>query len=62
MTTQDLMNLPYAGMAEKQLRKDGMWRLTPLEKIESAIGKLENGLCDAQEVVTEIEHEMENLK
>lgn len=25
MTPQDLMNLPYAGMAEKQLRKDGRW-------------------------------------
>lgn len=25
---QDLINLPYAGMAEKELRKAGMWRVT----------------------------------
>lgn len=25
MTPQQLMDLPYAGMAEKQLRKAGMW-------------------------------------
>lgn len=31
MTPQQLMDLPSAGMAEKALRKAGLWRLTPLE-------------------------------
>ncbi len=31
MTPQDLINLPGAGNAEKQLRKMGKWVLTPLE-------------------------------
>jgi len=28
MTPQDLINLPGAGNAEKQLRSDGLWRVT----------------------------------
>ena len=31
MTPQDLINIPGAGNAEKQLRKMGKWQLTPLE-------------------------------
>ena len=31
MTPHELMELPYAGMAEKQLRKDGMWRKSALD-------------------------------
>lgn len=28
MTPQELMDLPYAGMAEKELRLRGMWNVT----------------------------------
>lgn len=31
VTPQQLMDLPSAGMAEKALRKAGLWQLTPLE-------------------------------
>lgn len=36
MHPQELMELPYAGMAEKELRKHGMWRVvaTDRERIE----------------------------
>lgn len=61
MTPQDLMNLPHAGMAEKQLRKAGMWRLTPVEKIEKEMDALAVSLDDAQEAMHSIEHEMEKL-
>ena len=61
MTPQDLMDMPYAGMAEKQLRKSGMWLLTPLEKIEKEMDALALSLDDAQEAMHSIEHEMENL-
>lgn len=61
MTPQDLMNLPYAGMAEKKLRKAGMWMLTPMEKIEKKMDALAVSLDDAQEAMHSIEHEMENL-
>lgn len=35
MTPQELMDLPYAGDAEKQLRKDGKWLLDPKEYLWS---------------------------
>ena len=31
VTPQQLMDLPSAGMAEKALRRSGLWQLTPLE-------------------------------
>ena len=61
MTPQDLMDLPYAGMAEKQLRKDGRWRLTPREKVEKTMDALAVSLDDAQSAMHNIEHEMEKL-
>lgn len=41
VTPQQLMDLPSAGMAEKQLRKAGLWRLTidDTERIEWLDGK-----------------------
>lgn len=49
MTPQQLINLPYAGMAEKALREAGMWRLTEQEKTEKR-------LDDALGALEEIEH------
>jgi len=37
MTPQELMDLPGYGSAEKQMRKDGRWRLSPTEIIEKAL-------------------------
>lgn len=33
LTPQQLIDLPGAGMAEKQLRKDGRWELTAIEHL-----------------------------
>lgn len=42
MTPQQLIDLPGAGMAEKQLRKDGLWELTAVEKLCGVMGRLED--------------------
>lgn len=47
VTPQQLMDLPSAGMAEKALRKAGLWQLTPQEKIENA---LDDVLCDLDQI------------
>jgi len=41
MTPQQLIDLPSYGMAEKQLRKDGRWLLTPRERLDKHIDNLE---------------------
>lgn len=41
MTPQQLIDLPYAGMAEKQLRKQGDWRKTKDEAIDDMLDKFE---------------------
>ena len=48
MTPHELINLPYAGMAEHQLRKDGRWIKEPHEYIEDALGDLEVAIDMAQ--------------
>lgn len=35
MTPHELINLPYAGMAEKQLRKQGDWRKSAIDILYS---------------------------
>lgn len=57
MHPQELMDLPYAGMAEKKLRHAKLWQLTPHEKIEYALGDLEDALDKAQEAAENIEDE-----
>ena len=47
LTPQQLMDMPYAGMAEKKLRKEGRWRLT---QQEIAFNKLNDALSAIQEV------------
>jgi len=47
MTPQQLIDLPGAGNAEKQLRKMGKWQLTPQEKIEKA---LDDALEDLEQI------------
>jgi len=41
MTPQELMDLPYAGMAEKQLREKDLWILDPEENLDIALTLLE---------------------
>jgi len=47
MTPQQLIDMPGAGSAERWLRKNGKWRLTPteraainLERAQTLIGKV----------------------
>ena len=47
MTPQQLIDLPGYGSAEKQLRKEGRWRLTPQE---IAFNKLNDALSAIQDV------------
>ena len=53
MTPQELMDLPYAGMAEKQLRRLGKWRLTELEKLEAKWEKCMDSLYDIKCIAEE---------
>lgn len=41
MTPQELMDLPYAGMAEKRLREKSSWILEPQENLDIALNLLE---------------------
>ena len=51
MTPQDLINLPGAGNAEKQLRKMGKWQLTPQEKLAKALDSLNSSIDDAADAI-----------
>ena len=57
MTPQDYMDLPYSGMAEKELRKHRRWQLTPQEKIEDALGDLEVAIDMAQNAAYDLENQ-----
>lgn len=50
MTPQELIDLPYAGMAEKELRKCGEWELDAVEVLncinEEWCNKRANDLID----------------
>ena len=59
MTPQQLMDMPFAGMAEAKLRKMGKWRLTPSERIDKALLRLRSSIEDAQEYVDDLEDAME---
>lgn len=62
MTPHELINLPYAGMAEKELRKAGMWRKDPSEYIEDALGDLEVAIDMAKNAQYAIEKQWMIIK
>ena len=55
---QTLINTPGAGNAEKALRKAGLWKLTPQEKLQRAMDKLSNALEDAHDYYGEVKKHM----
>jgi hypothetical protein len=55
MTPQELIDMPGYGKAEKHLRMIGEWVISPKEKLEALIGKLETSLDDAQLAMSNIE-------
>lgn len=58
MTPQQLMDLPSAGMAENQLRKAGLWRLTPQEKLAKALDTLSYSIDEAAGAIDDAQHDM----
>ena len=61
MTPQDLINLPGAGNAEKQLRKMGKWQLTPLEKLAKAMDSLNSSIDDAADAIDDAQDEITTI-
>lgn len=61
MTPQQLMDLPSAGMAEKQLRKAGLWQLTPQEKLDDALSKLYSCIEEAGDAISDAQDEIVSL-
>lgn len=55
MTPHDLINLPHAGMAEKQLRKQGDWLLTREETTQKAMDDLAHALAEVNEAYDTLE-------
>lgn len=60
MTPQLLMDMRGAGNAEKWLRKNGKWRLTPYEKLCNAMGGLDAAIDDARMYCDDAVRAMEN--
>jgi len=48
MTPQQLIDMRGAGSAEKWLRKNGKWRLTPTEKLMGIICNLDDAADDVR--------------
>ena len=61
MTPQDLINLPGAGNAEKQLRKMGKWQLTPQEKLAKALDSLNSSIDDAADAIDDAQNELHTI-
>lgn len=55
MKPQDLMDLPYCGMAEKQLRNQGDWVYTKQEKLEKIYDNLRSAFSDIGDAMDELE-------
>lgn len=62
MTPQDLMNLPYAGMAENVLRNRGMWILTPKERFFDAMSGIENAIDELKSYAEDADTAFRNLE
>jgi hypothetical protein len=58
---QRLMDLPYYGMAEKELRNANMWRKTPREQVEDALMDLDNVTDMIQDSLDDIEGALEEF-
>jgi len=61
MTTQQLMDLSGYGSAEKQLRKDGRWKLTPQEKIEKMLDLLSSKIDEVEDAISDAQYELSKL-
>jgi hypothetical protein len=59
---QTLINLPGAGNAEKELRKAGLWRLTPEERLECAISDLVGAVDIAQDFAKDLEYQWNKME
>ena len=57
MTPQELLDLPGAGSARKQLIKEGIWDTGPSEYIVTAFGTTEISMSQTVRVTSNIEDE-----
>lgn len=55
MTPHELMDLPYAGMAEKQLRSAGKWSYTQEEKLEMVFDKMKEAHYELEGAMYDVE-------
>ena len=53
----DLINLPGYGNAEKELRKAGMWRIDPMERLERSLDDAIGAIVIAQDFMQQAEYE-----
>lgn len=56
MTPQQLIDLRGYGSAEKALRRAGLWRLTPFEKLQASIDGLSDAIDSASNYISDIDH------
>lgn len=55
MTPQELMDLPYAGMAEKRLRKAKKWELSKEEKLAEVFDRLSDTHYELEGAMYDVE-------
>ncbi len=58
----DLINMPGYGNAEKQLRKAGMWLLTPEEKLQQAIDDVVGAVEIANDFAQSLEYQWNKME
>lgn len=61
MTPQEIMDLPYCGMAEKQLRKQRDWRFSPNEELHMIIELAQYAVDQASSSISGAEEHLETL-
>ena len=59
LTPQELIDLPGAGHAEKHLRETGRWKLLAYERLQAAIGDIEDAVSDISSSLEIIAEELE---
>ena len=62
MNVHRLINLPGYGNAQKELRKAGLWQLTPEEQAAKIFGNLARSIDDAKSAIDDADNELSELE
>jgi hypothetical protein len=62
VNVHELINTPGAGKAEAALRKAGLWKLTPQEKLQRAMYNLGGYIDDMQSVASDCEDALNDVE